>query len=160
MIDHVKMSNEATLLGNCFISVEDVAKCMIDDPINVAITHMIDKHFCYIPVLDNNDNHVVGVFSISTLMRIVGDRVANRNLAPLGSIQTYLKDHKVEAFPFVSLTDSVANVQKVWKRIQEQGKHVGLFLVTDNGKEDEPLRGIFTEWDFAKASAGSLRNKE
>lgn len=45
---------------------------------------------------------------------------------------------------------SAAGLWKSYKESLENDKRIGLFLVTKNGKPDEPLFGIATAWDVAE----------
>ena len=161
MKNSITSCEEISWLGNWFIPLEDICKCTLDEPVNTAISYIIDKRHSHIPVLDSNQI-VVGVFSVSTLMEIVGRQDPNRNGSPLASIKADLipSNHKTEMFKFVSITNTIAEIRKMYEEAQNDGKHIGLFLVTDDGLGDEPLRGIFTKWDFAKVSARLLSSHE
>ena len=151
MANGVTALEAVSWMGNCFVPLEDVCKCTLDEPISKAISYIIDNTHSHIPVLDESQR-VVGVFSVSTLMEIVRRRDPNRNCGSLASIQTDLgiENHKTEEFKFVSLTSTVAEVHRMYDEAKEKGKHIGMFFVTEDGGRDSPLYGIFTKWDFSK----------
>ena len=157
MVNSVTECEEISWMGNCLVPLEDVCKCTLDEPISKAISYIIDNRHSHIPVLDES-KRVVGVFSVSTLMEIVRRRDANRNSGLLASIKTDLdiENHKTEVFRFVSISSTVADVRRMYEEAKENGKHIGMFFVTDNGGTDESLHGIFTKWDFSKVSAKFL----
>ena len=157
MANSVTECEEISWMGNCIVPLEDVCKCTLDEPISKAISYIIDNRHSHIPVLDGS-KRVVGVFSVSTLMEIVRRRDPNRNGGLLASIKTDLdiESHKTEVFMFVSISSTVANVRRMYEEAKENGKHIGMFFVTANGRTDEPLHGIFTKWDFSKVSAKFL----
>ena len=151
MTNEVTKNEQVTWMGSCMIPLEHVCHCSLDESINKAISYIIDRRYSHIPVLDGNKK-VVGIFSVSTLMEIVRRNAPDRNCGALESIRCDLDiiNHSTEVFKFVSIRNTIAEVRAICDDVKKEGKHIGMFLVTAEGGKDEPLYGIFTEWDFSK----------
>ena len=61
-----------------------------------------------------------------------------------------LDKHETDVFEFISKDATAASLKKMHQQALENDERIGLFLVTENGRCDEPLLGIATPWDVAE----------
>ena len=112
---------------------------------------MMDGKISHVPVLDAA-RKVIGVFSENTMMEVWQDNTLLEKMATMRAIETYLPidKHKVDVFEFVSKNATAASLRQTFQSALENGKRIGLFLVTETGDQNEPLLGLTTAWDVAE----------
>lgn len=159
--------NNAIELVQSLPKVENVCKplkrvcsCHLDAIISDVVAKMVKSVYSNVPVLDDY-NKVVGVFSESTMLEMHRDGWTHKDTATMKSICELLpiKRHKADAFPFVAKSAPVPYLRKLTDEALREGKRIGLFLVTENGREDESLVGILTVWDLVGVSDAEVGRK-
>lgn len=58
-----------------------------------------------------------------------------------------LKIRKI--FKFVKRNTTIVEAKKIFANELKENKKIGMVFVTERGKKDEPILGIFTPWDLA-----------
>jgi len=144
-------AKESEPVLNFCISRDNMVTCSLSDTISSVIDKMVVKRISHVPVLAE-EGKVIGVFSESTMMEAWKARLNCAETATISALASLLPTdkHKVDVFEFVSQKASAAALWKSHKESLENDKRIGLFLVTENGKPDEPLFGIATAWDVAE----------
>ena len=138
---------------SCFwISRDNVTSCSLLDTISSVIGKMTEGKISHVPVLDE-EGKVVGVFSESTMMEAWKAKIVCSDTATMNSLSDFLPidKHSVDVFKFVPKNATAAGLLKMHKESLESDRRIGLFFVTNNGRQDEPLLGIVTAWDVAGA---------
>ena len=71
--------------------------------------------------------------------------------ATLGDVSQFLPcdKHTAEVFRFVPKNDPIAHLRCLCAEALGKRERIGMFFVTENGREEEPLLGILTVWDIA-----------
>ena len=138
---------------NILIPREDVFSGTLNDGIHHVVGEMLANVFSHVPVLDVND-HVIGVFSESTMLEMSKAGIADGANMTLGDIAKFLpcERHTAEVFRFVPKNDHIAHLRYLCAETLNNHERIGMFFVTENGKKDEPLLGILTVWDIAGVS--------
>ena len=124
----------------------------LDDYVKPALIEMRNKVFTHVPILDQS-NKVIGVFSESTLLSyLVDDEIVGiDDNTRFIDFKKYLPidKHLAESFLFVKQSLPLEDVRIKFENALKGKKRLGLLLVTNNGKENEPLQGIISAWDVA-----------
>ena len=136
--------------ANILIPRDDVFSGSLSDMIHDVVDTMLEKVFSHVPVLDSDDR-VIGVFSESTMLEMSKAGIQDEGNATLGDVSQFLPcdKHTAEVFRFVPKNDPIAHLRHLCAEALGNHKRIGMFFVTENGKEDEPLLGILTVWDIA-----------
>ena len=142
---------ESEPVSDFWIPRNKIIACKLSDTISSVIDKMLVDGISHVPVLDDKGK-VVGVFSESTMMEAWKAKLNCSENATITVIASLLPidKHKTDVFEFVSKDETAASLKKKHQQSLENNKRIGLFLVTDNGRLDEPLLGIATPWDVAE----------
>ena len=113
---------------------------------------MIKNSFSHVPVLDEK-GCVVGVFSESTMLEVGKAGIGDSNATTMRDISAFLpmKKHTADVFRFVPNNDVILHLRQLCDDALKKRERIGMFFVTENGAEKEPLLGILTVWDIAGA---------
>lgn len=147
-------------VGNVCKPLKDVFSCRLDTLISDVVAKMVKCVYSHVPVLDDQ-NKVIGVFSESTMLEMHKSGWTHKNTAKVKSINDLVPigRHKADVFPVVAMSTPVSYLRRLTSEALAAGKRIGLFLVTENGQEDEPLAGILTVWDLAGVSDSEIGNR-
>lgn len=140
-------------VGNVCKPLKQVYSCRLDTIISDVVSKMVKSVYSNVPVLDDQ-NKVIGVFSESTMLEMHMSGWTHKDTAMMKSVSDLLpiKRHRADAFPFVAKISPVPYLRRLTEEALKEGKRIGLFLVTENGRADEPLTGILTVWDLVGVS--------
>lgn len=141
-----KLPTAASILIPC----DDVFSASLSSTVNGVVGAMLENVFSHVPVL-NAGGRVIGVFSESTMLEMSKMGIRDNGTVTLGDIVQFLPcdKHTAEVFRFVPRNDPIAHLRCLCAEALNKRERIGMFFVTENGKEDEPLRGILTVWDIA-----------
>lgn len=145
----IEMVQSLPKVGNACKPLKHVYSCRLDTIISDVVSKMVKSVYSNVPVLDDQ-NKVIGVFSESTMLEMYRSGWTHKNTAMMKNISDLLpiKHHRADAFPFVAQSSPVPYLRRLTDEALKEGKRIGLFLVTENGRADEPLIGILTVWDL------------
>ena len=122
-----------------------------DDFVCPAMREMLNKSYTDVPIMNNGV--VTGVFSENTLLSYLVDEELPmiEDTTTFADLRKYvpLENHQSEAFAFVSVNATVADVQALFEENRSDQKRLGMVFLTENGKPQEKLLGIITAWDLA-----------
>lgn len=150
MIDKaIGCANESLKATDRWIPIEVVAKAALSDSVSSVSNAMLAKGYSHVPILDEM-GRVFGVFSESTMLEAWADGVTCAHDATLRDIKEFLPigRHKADVFRFVPANTTVAQLRKLHNDALNGNERIGLVLITQNGKYDEPLQGILNVWDI------------
>lgn len=124
----------------------------LNDSVKETMSVMNKKLYTHIPIL--KDNKVIGVFDENSLFSFLASN--NDGIFEFDEKLTFedmkefikLDDREMEEFVFFGMTRYIDDAVKEFKRISEQGRRLGLLLLTATGKPTEDLQGIITPWDI------------
>ena len=138
---------------NILIPLSDVFSCSMEDEIHSVVNVMLEKVYSHVPVLDTSGK-VIGVFSESTMLEMDKAGVRNDGTVKIHDVATFLplEKHSAEVFRFVPKNDPIAHLRHLCAEALDKHERIGMFFVTENGKEEDPLLGILTVWDIAGVS--------
>ena len=141
------------MVSNIWIPRSEVYFGSLDDPISTVVGDMLTNVYSHVPVLDSDDK-VLGVFSESTMLEMNKAGIRDDGKTTLSAVAEFLPcdRHTAEVFRFVPKNDSVVHIRHLCAEALQKYERIGMFFVTENGKEDEPLLGILTVWDVAGVS--------
>ncbi len=150
VIDHIKHLPTA---ANILIPRANVFSSSLDGEIRQVVDVMLEKVYSHVPVLDAGGK-VIGVFSESTTLEMRKKGIGKGESATMRDIAAFLPigQHTAEVFRFVPKNDPIAHLRYLCADALKNGERIGMFVVTENGKDDEPLLGILTVWDVAGVS--------
>ena len=60
-----------------------------------------------------------------------------------------VEKHLSEVFKFVKRNTTILEAKKIFENELNENKKIGMVFITERGKKDEPILGIFTPWDLA-----------
>ncbi len=140
-------------IAKVMIPMNKVETCSMESSISLIVDKMLENSYSHIPVLDP-DGRVVGVFSESTLLEINKVGICDTVPTTMRDIVDFLptEKHKADVFRFVPRNDAVLHLRQLCEEALNRGERIGMFFVTENGGEDEPLCGILTVWDIASVA--------
>ena len=147
-------------VGNVCKPLKDVFSCRLDTLICDVVTKMVKSVYSHVPVLDDQ-NKVIGVFSESTMLEMHKAGWTHKDTAKMRSISDLLpiRCHKADAFPFVAMSAPVSYLRRLTNEALLNGRRIGMFLVTEDGRAQEPLNGILTVWDLVGVSDAEVLSK-
>ena len=152
MIDNAMgLSKDSLTALSCFVPLKRLSTCSMSDTISSVIDKMMENGFSHIPVLGKR-RKVIGVFSESTMMEVWRSDLEFSNVKLIRDVIEFLptKRHKTDVFVFVSKNVTAASLRQICDEVLKKEERIGMIFVTENGKEEEPLLGIFTVWDIAR----------
>ena len=116
--------------------------------IHDVMKQMKQYNLSQIPILKNNI--VQGVFSENTVFQLLIHHKNNIQEKKIKDVLNYcnIQSHSNEYYEFISKNIPVSMAKKRFKRVGK--KRLSMLLMTEHGKENEPLLGIITAWDFIK----------
>ena len=143
---------ESELVSNFWVPRGEILACRLSDMLSTVVENMVQKGISHVPVLDEVGK-VIGIFSENTMMDAWKAKLNCAGTATISVLAGLLPTdkHKVDEFVFVSKNVTAAGLWKLHKESLEDDRRIGLFLVTENGKTNEPLLGVATPWDVAEA---------
>lgn len=153
MLKHiVEKIKKPRLIKEIYISSEQVYSRKLDDLIFPAMKEMSEKIYTHIPILDDK-NIVIGVFSENTIFSYlldqeiieISDKMIFKNLDKYLDVDKHLS----EVFKFVKRNTTIVEAKKIFENELKENKKIGMVFVTERGKKNEPILGIFTPWDLA-----------
>ncbi len=139
-------------IANVWIPFGKVFSCSLDETIRHVVSVMVKNSYSHVPVLDVNKN-VIGVFSEATMLEMNKIGIGNDGATTMRDISKLLPfdKHTADVFRFVPRNDPLVHVRRLCDDALKKRERIGMFFVTENGKADEPLLGVFTVWDVAGA---------
>lgn len=120
----------------------------------VDITNeMHDKHFTYIPVVNNNGN-IIGVVTESLLFDYFNDAkiLDIDDKITIKELRDYIEIDKqpTDYFKFLAIEASKYDACALFENYIQGEKRLGAIFITANGKRTEAILGMITAWDIAK----------
>ena len=142
---------ESETVSNFWVTRDKIVACTLSDAISSVVDQMALNGISHVPVLDDKGK-VAGVFSESTMMEAWKAKLKCEANATMNIIVSLLPidKHETDVFEFISKDATAASLKKMHQQALENDERIGLFLVTENGRCDEPLLGIATPWDVAE----------
>lgn len=140
------------LVKEISIPLNKIYSKKLDDFISPAMKEMSEKIYTHIPILDDN-NVVIGVFSENTIFSYLLDEkiIEISEKMTFKNLEKYLDvdKHLSEIFKFVKRNTTIIEAKKIFENELNENKKIGMVFITERGKKDEPILGIFTPWDLA-----------
>lgn len=118
-----------------------------------VIDAMAKRDFSLVPIVDNT-NHLVGVISKSSLIKILNDEKCNTSEIKMKKIDDYKSyfstDNQNEMYLFYGKLDFLYLAQEAFTSRRLDKKRVGAIFVTEHGNKEEALLGLITNYDAFK----------
>lgn len=131
---------------------QDIIWRTIDDTVKDTVKLMDEKSIANVPILQ--DGRVIGVFDRRSLFSYVAnnddDTVELDNKLTFKDLNAYISidTRNMEDIVFCSINKSVDDVVEVFESKMNQGKRLGLVLLTLTGKQNEKLLGLLAPCDI------------
>lgn len=131
----------------------DVVSCVPSDTVRSLIEKMHAEAHSSVPVLV--DGRVVGVFDKDAVFTCIAER-ADSTL-PLDAMVadlarfTALEGRRSESFAFCAKNEPLEEVEAAFDERSRAGRRVAVAFVTEHGKPEERILGLFTAWDIIAA---------
>ena len=137
-------------VSDVFIPRERVLVASTDENVLVKMKEMANNNYTHIPVIE--DGKVVGVFSENALLRILtnSEKAVIEDGLTFAGIRDYtgFGSSETETYLFVNSRCSVYKLSEMFDSYNDNGKHIGMVFVTENGQKDSRLLGILTAWEI------------
>lgn len=135
--------------GEIAIPINEVYWKTVEDLVYPTMQDMKKNIYTHVPIL--NDGKVTGVFSDNTLFAyILEDGIigidGNTKFIDLGE-HLSLQNHPSEIFMFAKFNTLVSQIEDMFEAAFQKNQRIGMIFLTENGNENERLRGIITPWD-------------
>jgi len=122
--------------------------------VSKAIKELKSKNFSSLPILE--DGYVKGIFNKAIIFDFLSEQeecTVNGNLK-LTDLKEYakLELHLNKTIAFVDKDESLSDVFNLFSDYYGNGKKLILVFITEDGKEDQRIMGMYTVWDFLKSS--------
>ncbi len=136
-------------LDRLAIKEKDIYKVSLEDNALSVMEEMNSRYFTHVPVIENNK--LIGIFSENTIFSYI---INNKNV--LIDDEFKIKDfiqfipinnHCSECFLFKPRTITVIEIEEVFKTDIIGNKRVAAVFITENGRENEKILGLITQWD-------------
>lgn len=135
--------------GEIAIPISEVYWKTIDDLVYPTMQDMKQNIYTHVPIL--RDGKVTGVFSDNTLFAyILQDGIigidGSTRFKDLGE-HLNIRSHPSETFMFAKFHALLSQIEDMFEDAFRKDERIGMIFLTENGKEQEKLRGIITPWD-------------
>ncbi len=128
--------------------LKEVLALSEDQPVARAIRELSKMTYTQAPVI--KDGKIVGLVTSKMIVQWMGLSLANETFdiekTTIGDLMELVGE--VDGYEFVSVNKSLLEIPDLFYRWQEQGKKLEAVLITQNGKPDQPLKGIITNRDL------------
>ena len=135
--------------SNIMIRWNDIYKREITDNVFETIKTMSEKVYTFVPILENNK--FIGVFSENILLDVIKEKegIILDGKTDFLKFRENLKidNHSMEKFEFIARNTNVYDVQELFNNYFSNDKVLGCVFVTEHGKKEESILGMFTAWD-------------
>ena len=141
-----------TPISKVAITKDDIKHLNWNTPLNEAIKELKTKNYSYLPIL--NDGYVEGVFSKSIVFDFLSEQedcVLKSNLT-LRHLEghAHLDHHLNKTLAFVDNDMTLTQVFSIFSDYYHDGKKLVLVFITEHGKANQRILGMYTVWDFLK----------
>ena len=121
----------------------------ITDPISTVISTMADHSYNYVPVI--NQDTLVGLFTLKTVLHIKAKAIPTDKKQTLETIKPYLTDTLYsDHYLCVPNTAEFYEVYNLFNEYIDQGKRLGVVIITPHGKPSATIEGLITVADLHK----------
>jgi predicted transcriptional regulator len=135
--------NPPLALDTLAIRGKDIFKISLEDSIIAVMEVMNNRSFTHVPVIENNK--LIGVFSENTIL--IDDEFKIKDFIEF----IPLNNHCSECFLFRPRTITVIEIEEVFKSDIIGNKRIAAVFITENGRENEKILGLITQWDVIAA---------
>lgn len=136
-------------ISKVMIPYRKIYKCEMVDKVMPTISHMKEKVYTHVPVM--NGKKVWGVFSESAIFDIVGDgntSLINDNTTLL-QIGKYITEYSSKGvFDFAGVNDSMDDIRRMFGEAVEENRRLDVIYITSTGNKNGDLVGLVTIWDL------------
>ena len=131
------------------VSTKDVKAFKETDLILNAYYSFANHGVTYIPVIDGK-KRVKGVITANKLLLVVSKRQEDLSSAKISDFERYFAfpSHS-KRFIFLGKGEPMARAESEFSKI-EDGKRLGLIIVTEHGEKDEAMLGVISIYDVVK----------
>ena len=151
MIDTIyyAITNPERVIDNC-VKLTEIVYASFNEPMLLYLKIMEERKYNTIPIIE--DGLVKGVFTESSLLEwfskdeiIMIDKDTSFN-----DIRDTLDlDNRIESFYFIKPTLTLTKLYKRYIEEFKQGKRIGIYFITENGKSDGKVMGMVTPYRIA-----------
>lgn len=150
VIIHIR---QLATIENILIPRDVVSTCTLESTVSSVVEKMVKNCYSHVPVIDM-DGKIIGVFSESTMLEMNKAGIRSGESAVMRDVAEFLPlaKHTADVFKFVPKNDAVLHLRRLCDEAIKKRERIGMFFVTENGRDDESLLGILTVWDIAGIS--------
>lgn len=131
------------------ICTKDVKSYTMDDLLLQAYNSFATHGVTYIPVIDNR-KRVKGMITANKLLLVGSKRQEDLSSAKISDFEQYFAfpSHS-KRFIFLGKGEPMARAESEFSKIDD-GKRLGLIIVTEHGEKDEAMLGVISIYDVVK----------
>lgn len=122
-----------------------ISIALLATPLEEVIKTMDDKHYSYVPILDEK-KRVNGIISSESIISLLSEKKPFDK-----SVSEYLALFSLKGqskkYVFLSRRSSFYEAERLFTSLGDDKKRVGLILITENGNPNEALLGIISPYD-------------
>ncbi len=140
---------------------DEVMSARQNEQIMQIIKIMNERGYTQVPVLNEN-KEVIDMLTTNTITRwlgsqeIAGDEYILKRTTTVAETLKYGEERLI--YKFVAADLNIAEVVKIFNRVQKSDKKLEGILITENGRNNEELLGIITKWDITKIYEAMEKN--
>ena len=147
-----KLKNPPRVFSKFCFKVEGVKQ---NEKLDSALKIMCAKSFSQMPIFDDEGEKVVEILNTNTISRWLGRNIKNNEIVEENpTISELFQDIEFRKnYKFISKEcDTYTAYHYFTEQIKKHSRNLDVLLITNNGKENEPLLGLITVADIAKLS--------
>lgn len=133
-------------------SIDKLIYAKLESDVSSIIDTMLNKGFLQFPVLDNYF-HLIGVLSPNTFILYASKhKRQNFEEKKVNDLIEFLPidKHISEYYAFMGKNEPIEKVTKLYDEYIANGKRLAMIFLTDEGKANQPLKGVITPYDILK----------
>jgi len=119
-----------------------------DQPVARAIRELSKMTYTQAPVL--KEDKITGLLTLKMIVQWMGISLANETFdiekTTIGNVMEMVGDN--DGYEIVSVKKSLLEIPDLFYRWQAKGKKLEAVIITWNGNDDEPIKGIITNRDL------------
>ncbi|MBU0708519.1 CBS domain-containing protein [Patescibacteria group bacterium] len=117
-------------------------------PVQEVIQIMDKRDFSFVPIISHHK--FIGLFSRKVVLKLAAQSKINENL-DIQDIQEFITNNRdQDSYEFLSANAPADTARQLFSQYMDQGKHLGVILLTKDGGPSGKIEGLITAWDLYK----------
>lgn len=135
---------DRSIVFQYMVPIEQILHAKLSDRVFDYVAILVEKKFSHLPIIDDT-GMVKYIFKATSFLELAAKGVFPSENTTFSEIKEYLD---IGCFQneilFVSQFDSILEITALCRKQFYDNNYISIILVTENGKQDEPLLGLIT----------------